>query len=146
MKIVIGTDHRGYSHKEYIMGALPNYEWIDVGTFSDERTDYPPFAHKAVELIVSQTVEYGVLLCGTGGGMAIAANRYSSIYAVVAWNTLIAQQAKAEDNCNVLVLPADFLSEQKSVECIYVWLSTYFKHDRYEKRLLMIDDNAYTFD
>src|SRR5882724_13611533 len=98
MKIAIGTDHRGFLHKEYIQQQCTQVQWVDVGTHNDQRTDYPFYAARVVDLMLSGEVEYGVLLCSTGIGMAIAANRHSSIYAAVVWNEEIARQAKAEDN------------------------------------------------
>ena len=82
--------------------------------------------------------QYGVLLCGTGGGMAIAANRYKDIYAVVAWNVEIARRCKQEDNANVLVLPCDFIAKDDAVIMINEWLSQEFKGGRYAQRIAMI--------
>src|SRR5579872_7462981 len=110
MKIAIGTDHRGFLHKEFITQHMHHIEWIDVGTYDQERTDYPLFADKVVHLMHTKVVDYGILLCASGGGMAIAANRHRNIYAVVAWNEEIARQCKQEDNANILVLPSDFVS------------------------------------
>jgi len=139
MKIAIGTDHRGFLHKEYIKQHIQNIEWIDVGTHNQERTDHPLFADKVVELMLFDGIKAGILLCASGGGMAIAANRYKYIYAVVAWNVEIARQCKQEDNANVLVLPSDFVSYEDSVAMIQEWLAQEFKGDRYAERIAMID-------
>jgi ribose 5-phosphate isomerase B len=139
MNIAIGTDHRGFLHKEFIKKHMTEYEWNDVGTYDQERTDYPIYAEKVVQLFLHKQVDYGVLLCSTGIGMAIAANRYKGIYSAVVWNEEIARQAKAEDNINMLVLPSDFVSFEQSVSIIQTWLSTSFKGDRYQERLAMID-------
>jgi ribose 5-phosphate isomerase B len=139
MKIAIGADHRGFLHKEFIKEHMRSIEWVDVGTHNEERTDYPIFADKVVQLMLSHTVSAGVLLCASGGGMAVAANRYNHIYAVVAWNDEIAKQSKLEDNANILVLPSDFVSCEDSVNMIDLWLAQDFKGGRYAERIAMID-------
>jgi ribose 5-phosphate isomerase B len=139
MKIAIGTDHRGFLHKEFIIQRMHNIEWVDVGTHSEERTDYPIFADKVVQLMLDGTVQAGVLLCASGGGMAIAANRHQHIYAVVAWNVETAQRSKQEDNANILVLPSDFVSCDDAVEMIIEWLAQEFKGGRYAERIKMTD-------
>ena len=139
MKIAIGTDHRGFLHKEFIKQHMHTIEWIDVGTHNQERTDYPIFADKVVQLMQDGQVEAGILLCASGGGMAIAANRHKHMYAVVAWNEEIAQQSKQEDNSNILVLPSDFISGEQAVNMIAIWLAQEFKGGRYAERIAMID-------
>lgn len=139
MKIAMGADHRGFLHKEYIKKNMPDIEWIDVGTDNQERTDYPLFSEKVVDLILDKTVEFGVLLCASGGGMAIAANRHQYIYAVVAWNKIIARLCKQEDNANILVIPADFVSCEEVIVMINEWLMQEFKGERYKQRIDMID-------
>jgi len=139
MKIAIGTDHRGFDHKEFIKKHVSSVAWIDVGTYNTDRTDYPIYSEKVVELMISGQALYGVLLCSSGGGMAIAANRHAHMYAVVAWNVEIAQQCKAEDNANILVLPSDYVTREDAVAMIEVWLKENFKGDRYAERIAMID-------
>ena len=138
MKIAIGSDHRGFLHKEFIKQQMHFVEWLDVGTENEERTDYPIFSDKVVGLMQENVAQYGVLLCGTGGGMAIAANRYKDIYAVVAWNVEIARRCKQEDNANVLVLPCDFIAKDDAIIMINEWLSQEFKGGRYAQRIAMI--------
>lgn len=140
-KLAIGTDHRGFLHKEYIEKHMPHIDWIDVGTDSQERTDYPIFADKVVKLMQEGTVHCGVLICGTGGGMAIAANRHEKIYAVVAWNAEIARRCKEEDNANILVIASDFSSHVDAVNIIDMWLAQEFKGNRYAERIAMIDND-----
>lgn len=139
MKIAIGADHRGFLFKEFIKEQCHEYEWVDVGVHDQERTDYPVYADAVVSMMVSKAVERGVLLCGSGGGMAIAANRHKNIYAVVAWNDTVAQRCVAEDNANILVIPADFVSAEATVCMIRAWLATEFKGGRYAQRIAMID-------
>jgi len=139
MKISIGTDHRGYDLKLQIIEHFKEVEWIDVGTNSKERTDYPIFAKKVCNNILKKESELGILLCGSGVGVGIAANRFRGIYAGVCWNTEIAKLAKGDDNINVLVLPADFVSKEQALLIIKSWLETEFKGGHYQKRLEMIE-------
>ena len=140
MKIAIGADHNGFRGKEYIKEQLANVEWLDVGTFDKERTDYPIFAKKVSEALLSGQAQQGVLLCGTGVGMAIAANRFPGIYAGLAWNEEIARLSKEDDNVNALVLPADFVSLDQMVAMVKAWRVAQFNEGRYAKRIAMIDD------
>lgn len=142
-RIAIGTDHRGYMLKEFIkeQNAIGFYtiDWIDVGTDSTVRTDYPPFGMQVSKLVVSKQVDYGVLLCGTGIGMAIIANRFPGIYAGLVWNEETAHLAKEDDNVNVLVLPADYIDTEQALLILQAWLSATFQAGRYQKRIEMID-------
>jgi ribose 5-phosphate isomerase B len=143
LKIAIGTDHRGFDHKNVIQNGVSNdvrhIEWIDVGCFSKERTDYPHYALEVVKLIQDKKADVGILLCGTGIGMAVAANRFEGMFAGVVWNTQTAQRAKEEDNINILVLPADYITAQQAVQLVMIWLDTQFKGGRYQERIEMID-------
>lgn len=140
MKIAIGTDHRGFEHKEHIKKMCAQYDWIDVGTHSAQRVDYPLYALQVVNLMqTNKSVTCAVLLCGTGSGMAIAVNRYAHMYAAVVWSSEIARRVKEEDNCNVLVIPADCVSQQETIDIINAWLKALFKGGRYAQRLAIID-------
>lgn len=139
-RIAIGVDHRGFVLKNALLKELLDLvTWIDVGTFSPERTDYPVFAQKVVHLIQTGETDCGVLACGSGIGIAIAANRYPHIYAGVVWNEVVARSAKEDDNVNILVLPADCISVDLAASLIRIWLTAEFKGGRYQKRLDMID-------
>lgn len=141
--IAIGTDHRGFEFKKMLLAQhmLCEYtiEWIDVGCMSAERCDYPEFAYKVVQYIKSEAADVGILLCGSGIGMSIAANRFAGIYAGLVWNKEIAIQSKADDSCNVLVIPADYMSFNDVLECCKAWLSTQPKEGRYRNRIAQID-------
>lgn len=143
LKIAIGADHRGYEYKTIIQKRVfleaKRIQWIDVGCFSSERTDYPPFVFDVVKALHSNNAEYGILLCGTGVGMAIAANRFEKIYAAVVWNVLTAKRAKEEDKANILSLPADFITADQAVEMVTAWICAQFLGDRYQLRIDMID-------
>jgi len=140
MKIAIGSDHRGFEHKSLIIQKINTISWIDVGCFSAERCDYPVFAKLIVNKIIKKEADLGILLCGSGIGMAITANRFAGIYAGLCWNSKVARAAKEDDNINILVLPSDYISHQESLEIINTWLNTQFKGGRYQARLDMIDN------
>lgn len=143
IRIAIGSDHRGFEHKAIIQHMVSietkRIEWIDVGCFTAERCDYPPFAKLVVEELQAHKADYGILLCGTGVGVTIAANRFAHIYAALVWNVETAVRSRQEDNANVLTLPADYLTAQECGEIITAWLNAPFLDNRYEKRLEMID-------
>lgn len=144
MKIAIGADHRGYHYKEYLKKWADKYcksvfEWIDVGTYNTTRTDYPLYVAPVISLFTTGIIDRAVLLCGSGVGMAIAANRHSGIYAAVVWNKGVVYAAREQDNSNVLVIPVDFVTKRVAVELITEWLKIPFHGEQYKKRLLMID-------
>jgi len=141
--IAIGADHRGYSLKEKIKKELDvagaTIQWIDVGTHAETRTDYPIYAVAAVEKIKAGEAALGLLICGSGVGMAVAANRYPGIYAALVWNKEVARVAKQDDHTNVLVLPSDFVTPDTALSMVHAWLSATPKEGRYAKRIAMID-------
>lgn len=143
LKIAIGTDHRGFDHKNIIQSGVSleskHIEWIDVGCYSKERTDYPHYAFDVVQLIKDKKVDLGILLCGTGVGMAIAANRFAGMRAGVVWNEITAQRAKEEDDVNILTIPADFMTPEQAVKLVMIWLDAQFKGGRYQERIEMIN-------
>lgn len=139
MKISIGSDHRGYELKTFLKQNLPDIVWSDEGSFSAERVDYPVFAKKVCDSVLSGDVERGILICGSGIGMSIASNRKSGIYAALCWNEQIATSAREDDKANILVLPADFVTQDQALSICNAWLSASFKGERYQDRLDMID-------
>lgn len=143
MKITLGTDHRGFVLKELLKKhtniASLEIEWVDCGAYDAIRSDYPIFVDKVCAAMNSKSVDYGILLCGSGIGMSIAANRHPGIYAALVWNQEVARVSKEDDNANVLVLPADFISEVEMLAIVTAWLGATFKGGRYQERLAMID-------
>ncbi len=143
MKIAIGADHRGFSDKEYIKQHVvikeDPIEWLDVGTFDGDQADYPVFAQKVCRALLDGQADRGILLCGTGIGMAIVANRFPKIYAGLAWNEEVARLSREDDNANVLVLPSDFVSEELAVTMVNAWLTAKFNGGRHQERIAMID-------
>jgi len=141
MKIAIGSDHRGFALKHFLQTDFPDktISFVDVGCNSNERCDYPDFTKLVVKKIQEGQADLGVLLCATGVGMSIAANRFEGIYAGLAWNEKVAKLNKEHDNVNILVLPADFISEQQAIAMITVWLKSKFARGRYLKRIEKIN-------
>lgn len=144
MRIAIGTDHRGYALKNYLLTqtsiANVHITWIDFGAATSERTDYPIFAERVCHALLAQEADKGILLCGTGIGMAIAANRFPGIFAAVVWSQDVAQLSASDDNANVLSLPADYVSNEEALRIIEGWLTTAFKGGRYQERVEMIEN------
>lgn len=142
--IAIGADHRGFEIKAQLLQntelAGHTVQWHDVGTFTADRTDYPIYAKKVADLILNNTAKRGILLCGSGIGMVIAANRFKGIYAGIAWNQAVARSAAQDDNVNVLALPVDFIQSDEVPAIIKAWLSATFKEGRYQERLDMLDN------
>ena len=142
--IALGTDHRGFALKEFlkrqVMVGDYALNWLDCGAFDAERSDYPVFSSLVCENIATEQASLGVLLCGSGIGMSIAANRFDGIYAGLVWNEDIARLAREDDNCNVLVVPADFCDEALALAMLHAWLHAEFKGGVYAERLALTDD------
>lgn len=142
MKIAIGADHRGYRLKEKVKKYLneKNIEVIDCGTDSEERTDYPKFAEKVAQMVQKNEANSGILICGTGFGMCITANKYKGIRSVACYNEETAKFAKLHNNVNVLAIGADQTEEKEALKIIETWLSTEFEGGRHKERLYMIEE------
>lgn len=143
MIIAIGADHRGFGMKEFFKKHTSHgnilFEWLDKGTTSTYRVDYPIFAQAVARVVQSGSADMGILMCGTGTGMAISANRFKNIYAAVVWDTAIACASRQDDNINVLVFPADYLTDAEAFRIFTESLTCRFKEDHYAERLAMID-------
>lgn len=143
MNIAIGADHRGFECKayikQYVVGNENPIAWIDVGAHNDEPSDYPVFAQAVVKAMHDQEAERGVLICGSGTGMAITANRFPGIFAGVVWNDESARISYEHDKVNILVIPSDFVTNDQAARMINVWLAALFKGGRYQERIDMID-------
>ena len=139
--IAIGSDHGGYKLKEEIKKYLEekNIEYKDVGTDSEERTDYPIYAKKVAELIQSKECDKGILLCKSGCGMAIVANKFKGIRAGLVINENEARLAKADDNINVITISGNNTVIEEAIKIIRMWIGTEFKGGRYQERIEMIN-------
>lgn len=142
LKIAIGADHAGFKKKKISLQLLKklNYSFIDFGTVSEERTDYPDYASKVAKAIIEKKCDAGILFCGTGIGMSIAANKFPGIRAAVCWNKKIAKLAKEHNNANILCVPARFLKTKEVIEIIKSWLTATFLNERHQRRLEKIEE------
>ncbi len=136
-KIAIAADHAGFEEKERIKKTLDEIgvEYDDMGTNSTESVDYPDFAEKLGDAVASGKYEEGILFCGSGTGMAIAANKIHGVRAAVAWNEEIARLSREHNNANVLALPARFIGDSEIVEIVKAWLGAKFDGGRHERRV-----------
>jgi ribose 5-phosphate isomerase B len=137
MKIAIGADHAGFSLKEGLREALANkgLEIVDFGTTSAESTDYPDYAEKVARAVASGEVERGILVCSTGVGMSIAANKVHGVRAALAYNTEEVGLTRAHNNANVLALGAKYTSLEQAGEMVDAFLETPFDGGRHERRV-----------
>jgi ribose 5-phosphate isomerase B len=142
--IPIGADHAGFALKERLVDELRRlgYEPLDLGTHSTESTDYPDYAHEVAARVEHHDVARGVLLCGTGLGMAYAANRHPGVRAAVAWTPEVARLAREHNDANVLILPARFVSPEDGLEILKTWLATDFAGGRHARRIAKIDRSS----
>lgn len=137
MKIGICNDHAGVEYKNAISALLRGrgIEVLNFGTDSTESIDYPDVAHPLAEAVESGVVDCGIALCGTGNGMAITLNHHQGIRAGLAWDEDIAALVKEHNNANVLVLPARFISCEKALRLVEVWLDAEFQGGRHLRRI-----------
>lgn len=139
MKLAIGADHAAVELKKKIQARFSNHSWKDVGTQSNDSVDYPDFAAAVCRSILKGESELGVLICGSGIGMSIAANKFPGIRAAVVESVEAAKLSKEHNNANVLCIGARFLSEEKAFSIVDAWLSTPFSQgERHCNRILKI--------
>lgn len=140
--IAIGSDHGGYQLKEEIKKYLEEQEieYKDFGCNSEERTDYPVFGEPVIKAVQSKECEKGILICGTGFGMTILANKFKGIRCASCWNEEVAKLLKAHNNANIIALPGRFINVSQAVVILRAWLGTEFMGGRHAERLQMIEE------
>lgn len=138
----VGADHRGFSLKRVVVGYLAEngLEVEDIGSFNEESVDYPLIALRLARKVATSTHFRGVLLCGSGVGMSIMANRLRGVRAALAWSEEVARLSRAHNDANVLVLPAAFLDTKTTLEVMRVWMVTPFDGGRHLRRISMMDE------
>jgi ribose 5-phosphate isomerase B len=141
MNICIGSDHAGYQLKEKIKNYLQNkgYIVLDEGTNTPESVDYPDFAHRVAQQVLTSKDTQGILICGTGNGISIAANKHKGIRAAVCWNTEVAKLAKQHNNANIISLPARFITEKQAIDILDAFFMAVFEGGRHQNRINKID-------
>jgi len=138
-KVYIASDHAGFELKEEILKANRGL-LLDLGTKNTDRVDYPDFALTLVENIKKDQESRGILICGTGNGMAIAANRHKNIRAGLVFNAEITKLIRQHNDANILVFPGRFIDVQEALKCVDIFLSTDFEAGRHKKRIDMISE------
>ncbi|MBI5144742.1 MAG: ribose 5-phosphate isomerase B [Candidatus Omnitrophica bacterium] len=136
-KIIIASDHAGFRLKEKVKSYLGkiNYEARDLGTYSEERCDYPELAYHLAKEISRGHYSRGILICNSGIGHSIVANRVPGVRAALCYNAKVAQLSREHNDSNVLVLGSGFVSEQAAKKILKVWLNTEFQGGRHLRRL-----------
>ena len=136
-KIAIASDHAGFERKQNIIAHLKNkgYLFNDFGTFSDESVDYPDFIHPLANAIESREFQVGIILCGSGNGVNMTANKHQGIRSALCWNTEIALLARKHNDAKDCAMPARLLNELEVVEITDIFLQTDFEEGRHLKRI-----------
>lgn len=142
MIIAIGSDHGGYKLKEEIKKYLneKSIQYKDCGTNNEDRTDYPIYAKKVALAVQSKECDLGILVCRSGYGMTVVANKFKGIRAASVMDEKSAKFAKADDDINVITLGGDYLTVNEAICIIRNWIGTDFKGGRYKERLKMVEE------
>ena len=137
MKIAIGGDHAGFSYKKNIIKYLEEkgHEVTDYGTNSLESTDYPDYAHPLSDSIENKTNELGILICGSGNGVCMTANKHQQVRAALCWNTQVAFLSRLHNDANVICVPARFVALELAYEMVDMFVNTKFEAGRHERRV-----------
>ncbi len=137
MRIAVGADHRGYSIHNKVVDLLQKlgHDVLDMGTYGDDPVDYPDIAAAVARLVSHGEVERGILICGTGLGMCIAANKFPNVRAAPCHDDLTAEMSRRHNDLNVLCLSADMLGERLVDRMIEIWLNTAFEGGRHARRV-----------
>lgn len=137
MKISLASDHAGFEYKSHIIIKLKEWghEVIDFGPHSTDSVDYPDFAHPLAQSIEKRESDLGVLICGSGNGVCMTANKHNNIRAALCWNTELAQLARQHNDANVICLPARFVSRRMAVNIVKTFLISHFEGGRHANRV-----------
>ena len=140
--VALGNDHGGFKLKEEIKKYLyeVGIEYNDFGSYNEERTDYPIYAQKVAESVSKKECDGGILICRSGHGMTIVANKFKGIRAANVQSEEETKHAKADDNVNIIALSGDNMDINEAVRIIRAWIATEFKGGRYEERINMIEN------
>lgn len=135
--IPIGSDHAGFELKEAIKGFLAKlgYETKDYGAFSNERADYPDFGHAVALHVEHDPTCLGIIICGSGNGINMTANKHAGIRSALCWNNEVAQLAREHNNANIIALPARFISNSEAEDMVATFLNTAFEGGRHAARV-----------
>lgn len=142
MNLAIGSDHAGFKLKNELLVYLleKGLELQDFGPDTADSVDYPDYAHKVAESVATGENDLGILICGSGNGVCITANKHKGIRAALAWEEEIAALARQHNNANVLCVPARFVSKAKAFKIVDAWLNATFEGGRHQNRVSKIED------
>lgn len=137
MKIAIGNDHAGPEHKEKIIQFLRDneHEVINFGTDTTDSVDYPDFGHQVAQAVENKEVDFGIVICGSGNGIAMAANKHQAVRCALCWIPEIAALAKQHNDANVISIPARYTTTEQAIEIIKAYLSSEFEGGRHQNRV-----------
>ena len=137
MRISIGNDHAGVDYKKYIQEYLfvKEVEVKNYGTDSLESVDYPDFAHPVSQDVNDQLSDLGILICGSGNGVCMTANKYEKVRAALCWNKELAKLSKSHNNANIVCIPARFVDKEQALEIVKTFISENFEGGRHERRV-----------
>lgn len=137
MKISIGNDHAGTEYKFEILEYLKSqgYQVLNHGTDSEESVDYPDFVHPVATDVENQSVDFGIIICGSGNGANMTANKHQGVRSALCWSNEIVALARAHNDANVLSIPARFTSKMQALDMVKTFLNTAFDGGRHEKRV-----------
>lgn len=138
--IAIGSDHAGFTLKEFIKGKFEqDINWTDMGPSSGDRVDYPDYAHQVAKAVSQKSVDLGILICGSGNGVCMTANKHQGVRAGLAWEAELASLAREHNNANVICLPARFITEDQAIEIVRAYIGAEFEGGRHETRVQKIE-------
>ncbi len=137
MKIAIGNDHAGTDYKKAIVSYLEGagYEVRNFGTDSNDSVDYPDFIHPVAEAVASNEVDFGIIICGSGNGASMTANKHQEVRSALCWTKEITALAREHNDANILSIPARFTSEPQAVDMVKTFLETPFEGGRHQRRV-----------
>lgn len=137
MTISIGNDHAGTSYKNVIVKYLKskNIEVVNHGTNDDDSVDYPDFVHPVANDVQSSKSDIGIIICGSGNGASMTANKHKGVRCALCWSGEIAKLARQHNDANILSIPARFVSEQQAIDMVQLFLDTEFEGGRHQKRI-----------
>ncbi len=137
MKIAIGGDHAGFEYKQKIAGKLSElgFDLKDFGSYSPDSVDYPDYVHPVALGVESGQFDFGVLVCGSGNGVGMTANKHGGIRAAICWSELLATLARQHNNANIICIPARFISYELAEEIVRIFLDTEFEGGRHKQRV-----------
>jgi ribose 5-phosphate isomerase B len=142
-RICLGSDHAGFEIKDYIKSYLQNQtehklDINDLGCYSEERVDYPDFAHKVASQISEGKADLGILVCGSGNGISMSANKWEDIRCALCWNSEITEMARLHNDANILSLPGRYITKEEAIEFVEIFLNTGFEGGRHSDRISKI--------